>query len=838
VVLCGFTPDGRRVFLGPSTWDAETGQELPPLLEQQSSGWVCGVSADHGRIVISDGGLCRVREAGSGREVGVCSAHDFRPPSLEALSAMGDYFVRACAVDPEGNRVATGCGSFYAVWDANTGETLISLPGNSFLPACTFTPDGRRVAATDDRGRCFIVDLGGADSDGRVRESDSLRREPGVSSRAFHPDWHPEESADRRTTLAIPNGVMTACCFSPDGNRLLTGTTEGHAILWDAGTGDRLATLPGHSRDVLSCGFSPDGSRIVTGGRDGSIRLWAAEADDGSAEAFSVFRGHDGGVVACAFSPDSSRLVTVGGEGSCKLWRVPRGMPGTSGGAGPSETRLSDARTVQAMAFQANEPRIASVIEGRVTVRNLKTGKEIATLGEVPGPERGEVRSLAFSTCGHRLAVGTGRPRRADPVGGAQENTCTVWDLERKEELAVLKGHTDEVTACAFTPDGLGLVTGSADLYCKVWDLTTSEVLAVSEKHSSPVVACNVSPCGSKVVSVSSGACKIWDPLTGGGIGSLYGHRGEVRACAFSPDGSKIVTGSKDGTCRIWDPESRKELLTLSGHGGSVEACIFSSDGLRIISASKDRTVRVWSARTGQCIGTLPLQGEGRVLAHDPGGTCWASGDTSGAVYLTDLVKAKGELLAFQDPRWQGVPHDEGELELALRGPVILYEPVGLDTVRWDRLEHAYGSAQDVPAFLRMLGAEDMEVRDKAFQSLLMTILHQGSLYSATVAAVPFLLRLAANPDHPARLEAMELVRMIVSECSFEAYRRHRKRMREEDGDGPGPDGSENDVVGSIEKLLWADLGRLKELAKDEDPNIHEMALFIMGELAPADSRD
>jgi len=111
-----------------------------------------------------------------------------------------------------------------------------------------------------------------------------------------------------------------------------------------------------------------------------------------------------------------------------------------------------------------------------------------------------------------------------------------------------------------------------------------------------------------------------------------------VRACAFSPDGSRIVTGSRDNTCKIWDTESRKELMTLRGHGGSIEACTFTPDGTLVISASNDRTLRVWDAHSGNCIGTFPLLGEGRVVAHDPGGTYWVCGDTSGAVYLTDLV--------------------------------------------------------------------------------------------------------------------------------------------------------------------------------------------------------
>jgi len=201
-----------------------------------------------------------------------------------------------------------------------------------------------------------------------------------------------------------------------------------------------------------------------------------------------------------------------------------------------------------------------------------------------------------------------------------------------------------------------------------------------------------------------------------------------------------------------------------------------------------------------------------------------------------DLVKAKDDLLVFQDARWQGVPFDRAELRSALQGPVITHGPRGLDRIEWERLDHAYGSAQDVPYFIRSLGAEDPDVRGEAFQALLMTILHQGSLYTATVAAIPFLLRIAEDPDHPARLETMDLVRMIAKECCFEGYHRRRSDAQREGEVVGGAGNEEPDVVGAIHRLFQADVSLLKELAWDEDPYIRDMAESVLGELKIDDS--
>ncbi|MFF0732012.1 hypothetical protein ACFYVK_10405 [Streptomyces chartreusis] len=68
----------------------------------------------------------------------------------------------------------------------------------------------------------------------------------------------------------------------------------------------------------------------------------------------------------------------------------------------------------------------------------------------------------------------------------------------------------------------------------------------------------------------------------------------------------------------------------------------------------------------------------------------------------------------------------------------------GLDDRPWGDVEHAYGSADDVPAVLRALADDDPETAGAALHELYGNIWHQGTVYAATVEAVPFLARLAA----------------------------------------------------------------------------------------------
>jgi HEAT repeat protein len=86
----------------------------------------------------------------------------------------------------------------------------------------------------------------------------------------------------------------------------------------------------------------------------------------------------------------------------------------------------------------------------------------------------------------------------------------------------------------------------------------------------------------------------------------------------------------------------------------------------------------------------------------------------------------------------------------------------GLSDVAWSELEHAYGSAADVPDLIRALRASDPEARKKARWHLYGNIFHQGTRYEASAYAVPFLLELLADPATPERTEILDLLTSLA----------------------------------------------------------------------------
>src|SRR5438046_520902 len=85
----------------------------------------------------------------------------------------------------------------------------------------------------------------------------------------------------------------------------------------------------------------------------------------------------------------------------------------------------------------------------------------------------------------------------------------------------------------------------------------------------------------------------------------------------------------------------------------------------------------------------------------------------------------------------------------------------------WSLLEHAYGNAADIPALLVMLSPDP---HAPVWEALWSRVCHQGSVYSASLPVLPYLLQSAS--EWPASRRAMPLSlagAIVASEESAEA---------------------------------------------------------------------
>jgi len=140
--------------------------------------------------------------------------------------------------------------------------------------------------------------------------------------------WDASTGAEIAVLNAHAGGIHAAS-FSPDGKCVVTGSDDNTARLWDASTGAEIAVLNAHTGGIHAASFSPDGKRVVTGSSDNTARLWDASTGAGIA----VLNAHTGGIHAASFSPDGKRVVTGSGDYTAKIFDVSRSEAITRGRA-------------------------------------------------------------------------------------------------------------------------------------------------------------------------------------------------------------------------------------------------------------------------------------------------------------------------------------------------------------------------------------------------------------------------------------------------------------------------------------------------------------------------
>jgi WD40 repeat protein len=556
-----FSPDGKRILTNNTIWDAKTGQKILTL---KDSGFYSYAFSPDGKHI--HGGSDPIGEtiwdAKTGQKI----------LSLKGASS-------PCAFSPDGTLAAARSSNGVGIWDARSGQKMLTLKGHTGdVNSVAFSPDSKHIVA----------------GSGEILLRSGLRDFANSTVRVW-------DAMTGRETLALKGytNAVTSVGFSPDGRRIVAGSSDKTARVWDATTGSEILTLKGHTDDVASVMFSPDGKRLLTGSFDKTAKVWDATTGH---ETF-MLSDHIGPVSSLAFSFDGKRLVTGShqftveatydrystsfnisepnqfGNNMAMIWDIMRGY---------KTLTLKGSTEITSVACSSDGRRIVTgSFDKTAKVWDATTGHEISTLklkDKLKTSSQGEwVIAVAFSPDGKRILTGN------------WDNTATLWNSATGQDVLILEGHTHGVTSVAFSSDGKWIITGSFDKTARVWDAATGHKMVILKGHMSAVASVAFSPDSTHIVTGSfDNTAKVWDAATGREILTLKGHTGPVNSVAFSPNGKRIITGSVDRTAIVWDATTGHELLTLKGHTQSIRAVAFSPDGKRAATGSIDKTARIW----------------------------------------------------------------------------------------------------------------------------------------------------------------------------------------------------------------------------------------------------
>jgi WD40 repeat protein len=132
------------------------------------------------------------------------------------------------------------------MWDAATGELLLTIPDDAWPPPL-WSADGTRIIIHSRDGVWRIWDV-----------------------LASSPTYGEELS-----TFAGQSGGVQWMSWSPTRNRIVTASNDGTWRVWDLSTGAELVRYsPGGV--LCTADWSPDGTRIVVSSWDGTAKVFPA----------------------------------------------------------------------------------------------------------------------------------------------------------------------------------------------------------------------------------------------------------------------------------------------------------------------------------------------------------------------------------------------------------------------------------------------------------------------------------------------------------------------------------------------------------------------------------
>eukprot|EP01133_Synstelium_polycarpum_P004222 gene4222-4918_t len=455
----------------------------------------------------------------------------------------------------------------------------------------------------------------------------------------------------RQVVHTLPHGnKLSAVAFSRNGRLIAAGCWSGIVSIWDAATGKKTKEVKVSESSILFLHFSPDDTTIAASSVDTCIHI----INTSTWVRTQKLEGHKEAVISARFATDGKYLVSCSDDKTVRVfdthdWLQVSLMTGHSG------------RIISA-AFHPDS--------GKRRVITAATDKTI----RIWDPKLGYGVALAHQ--GHRKSCTHVHYDAASEqlISASDDRSVRTWTRFNSSDL-LENGQTIDIGMRHISWLTDGRAVGVVDGIVQTLDIPSGKVVAKIEGHTGCSYSSSTA-CGKHVAMVfKEGAVIIHDTETksdiynsrhgfvvnevnyspegdylaicdGKGTVTVLRRSGQryteakyitlepltpVTGMTWNSTGTVLAVGSTDGFVHLFDARRSFELIRiLRGHAFSVRGLAFSPGGKYLISASLDKQAILWNVELGSIISVFPL----------------ASISTSNAIFFRDSSEVLTIVLA------------------------------------------------------------------------------------------------------------------------------------------------------------------------------------------------
>lgn len=379
---------------------------------------------------------------------------------------------------------------------------------------------------------------------------------------------------------------------------ILKGGSAGPAVLPGDSSGSLLYQVIAHEAEPFmppdEDALDPAVAQVVAAWIDGGARRDASDA--GAAPAAAEPQ-------AVALPLPSGKAPMPSGLSTQPVWWSERG------GA------------VMAVAVSPGAPLAAVAGYRQVSLYGLPEGD---LLGILPFPP-GQVHSLRFSAGGECLVAGGGR--------SADSGKVIAWEVSTGRAWSELGEEPDVVLDADISADLGRVALGGPDRTLRVYDAATRELAYEGGGHTDWVTAVAFSPDGVLVASADrAGGIFVREALTGEEFHRLPALDGGVTSLSWRADSMVLAAAGEGGKVALFEMENGKRIKNFNAGSGVLDVQFGRSGG--IASAGRDGRLRLHDGNGKERAKLGPAPGPAVCVALSADGQWVLGGDSAGHVHV------------------------------------------------------------------------------------------------------------------------------------------------------------------------------------------------------------